>query len=487
MENRPRIFYEIFVRSFADSNGDGIGDLVGIIQKLDYLQELGIEAIWLTPIFQSPSYHKYDCSNYFRIDPEYGDEQDLRTLIYEAAKRNIRIVLDLVLNHTSVNHPWFKEAAKNPESEYREYYFWLTPDEIAHRGIGQRRATDDSGVKNPWHWFPDEKKEKYYGMFSKDMPDLNYNSESLRNDVVEIAKYWLRLGVYGFRLDAAKHLFPFWERVSETHKFWQFFRSELVKDFPDVYLVGEVWDSPEVVAPFFNSFDACFNIDLSYDLKDVLSGQKNYKRILPKLSNTRSLYKQANPNYTDAILLSNHDQNRIASVLKGKIEKLKLAAGLLFTLPGVPYIYYGEEIGMKGRKPDPYIREPFPWNDAGETRWLRKKYNETLDFRKETSHVGTLFYHYKSMIQLRKSYLLLQHPEDFSFTEDDERLLCFTSRSSNEALLVVHNITSKIVVFRPSEEFGSIIYADRLIKMQQTAFEIPPFGTIIFSNKVFKA
>src|SRR5215217_1317585 len=176
----PRVCYEIFVRSFCDSNGDGIGDLNGIISKLDYLADLGIEAIWLTPIHPSPSYHKYDVTDYYAIEPEYGTIYDFRRLLYEAHTRNIEIYLDLIVNHTSTLHPWFTEARKSPDNEFRKFYWWMTPPQIETLGISKRETSDDSQVVYPWH-DNSEDQEKYYGLFYKGMPDLNYHSPALRS------------------------------------------------------------------------------------------------------------------------------------------------------------------------------------------------------------------------------------------------------------------------------------------------------------------
>ena len=189
--NIPRIFYEIFVRSFCDSNRDGIGDLNGITSKLDYLVELGVEGIWLTPFCKSNSYHKYDVIDYKYVDPEYGSMEDLERLIHEAHARGIKVLFDFVINHTSSSHRWFQEAKKGKDNPFRNYYYWMTPEEIKKRGIEKRRETADSQETQPWHWAQKSEEEKYYGLFWSEMPDLNMDNPAVRNEIYEIGSFWL--------------------------------------------------------------------------------------------------------------------------------------------------------------------------------------------------------------------------------------------------------------------------------------------------------
>lgn len=484
---QPRVFYEIFVRSFADSNGDGVGDLKGATAKLDYLAELGIEGLWLTPIFYSPSYHKYDVKDYYRINRGFGTDEDLVELLRTAHQRGIKVILDLVLNHTSSSHHWFQEAVANIHSPYREYYYWLSPEEIEENGIGERRATDDSGVRFPWHWPRGQRSgEKYFGMFWREMPDLNLNSEALKKELIQVARYWLAKGVDGFRLDAAKHLFPFWESTSKTLAFWQTFKNSLQKDFPEVYLVGEVWDSPEVVAPYFESLQANFNIDFSYDLKTILKEGKDTVGLISKLKRAHLSYGQVNPNFIDGTLLSNHDQDRIASVLNGDEQKLKVAANLLFTLPGQPYIYYGEELGLKGKKPDEYIREPMPWGDESQTRWIDQRHNRDFNLSKATSSPESIFHHYKRLISLRKSIPALSQfvGSNLEEVENTNRYLLIFRRNHEEGdVLVFQNLSSKTFEIKKNAGFDQLIFETERCKILETVFHIQPYGLLIVGNQ----
>ncbi|GAB3724103.1 alpha-amylase family glycosyl hydrolase [Spirosoma lituiforme] len=500
------VHYEIFVRSFADSNGDGIGDLNGVTSKLDYLKELGISAIWLMPISPSPTYHKYDVTDYCGIDPEYGTMDDFRRLIAEAHQRGIAVIIDLVLHHTSTQHPWFKEASKGPDNPYWHYYKWLRPDEIKRRKLATRDITADSGEKNPWHsvkgaTYP----EQYYGMFWSGMPDLNFDHRPLREDVFSIARFWLTdVGVDGFRLDAARHLY----RESEepkNHEFWQEFgrvvdeatRNDGPRDngLSGAYTVGEVWTRPERIAPYFRGLKANFNFDLQLMIAEVVRREDDTEDLVEYLTYVHKTFSKVNPAFIDALLLSNHDQNRIGSMLRGNIAHLSVAANLLLTLPGLPYLYYGEEIGMLGMKPDESIREPFLWdiraNDPQRTRWRRGKYSTSQTVRplaQQQADPNSLFSHYKRLIHYRNSHPVL--------TDNLSRLLptgirqkgivAFIRQSSKEngpLVLVVHNLTKKPieVVFSPDEVWcqqiifattpGSSFSGDRVT--------VPEYGCVI--------
>lgn len=476
-----RICYQIFVRSFADSNGDGIGDLQGIIKSLPYLKELGVEGLWLTPIFKSPSYHKYDCTDYYQVDPEYGTEEDLIMLCQQAKRFGIEIILDLVLNHTSDRHPWFRNAARNAESPYRDFYYWKTPTAIKQAGIGQRAATEDSGEKYPWHWPKNKSSHKYYGMFWSGMPDLNLDTPALRQELVQIAKYWLQRGVSGFRLDAAKHLFPSWEPVEKTLNYWKEFRNALEQDFPKVYLVGEVWDAPEKVAPFFEFFDANFNIDLSFQIKRLLKGQISKGLFEAFLKQTYQVYQLRRTDFIDAILLNNHDQDRIGSVLQNDPAKLKLAAKILFTLPGQVYLYYGEELGMLGAKPDEHIREPFPWHDERKTTWLKAKYQAPASPNQQDQDSEAMLRFYKMLIGLRLSVPALATilPNFEIVQEVSLEVLVFVRKHAEGDVLVLINLSDQKQQILLTE---SLQCFRRPIYMEGTEMMIDPYGLMIFGS-----
>lgn len=449
-ERVPQVVYEIFIRSFADSDGDGIGDLNGITAKLDYIAELGADAIWITPILKSPTYHKYDVTDYREIDPECGTMDDFKRLLSEAHRRGIKVIMDLVVNHTSDQHPWFTEAKKGKDNPYREYYNWLTPHKIDSMGIAEREKTGDSWEVKPWHWANPGDEEKYYGLFWGGMPDLNFDNPEVRREIYEIGAYWLKdIGVDGFRLDAAKHIYPDWE-AEKSVAFWVEFQEKMRAAKPDVYLIGEVWASPDKVAPYFKGLEANFNIDAGLAIQEVLRTGHD-AGLVQKLMAGYDAYKRINPDFIDAPILSNHDQTRIGTVVNGDTHKMKLAASLLLSLPGQPYLYYGEEIGMLGDKPDEYIREAFLWQnsakDSYRAQWEKPRFSldgAVKDLATQKEDQGSLFNHYKSMIAYRKKEPALANvtPANVAASKISQSgIVAFIRPWSAGNVLVVHNVT----------------------------------------------
>lgn len=460
------VHYEIFVRSFADSNGDGIGDLNGVTAKLDYLRDLGVSAIWLMPISPSPSYHKYDVTDYYGIDPEYGTMDDFRRLIAEAHRRGIAVIIDLVIHHTSIRHPWFREASQGPDNPYRPYYKWLTPAEIKARNLATRDITADSDERSPWHPVPGATfSERYYGMFWSGMPDLNFDHRPVREEVFAIARYWLNdLGVDGFRLDAARHLYREFEEP-KNHQFWEEFREVVEAAKPGAYTIGEVWTRPDRIAPYYRGLKATFNMDFRLMLEEVVRREDDTEDLIEFLAYVHGAYENVNPLFIDALVLSNHDQNRIGSLLKGNPNHLNVAANLLLTLPGLPYLYYGEEIGMLGLKPDENLREPFLWDtrerDRQRTRWRRGQYSTSRTVRplaiQQQDH-NSLFCHYKRLIAYRNGHPVLN--DNLSRLEPtgirQHGTVSFIRQSDKGGkCLVVHNLTSQPieVVFSSGEDW----------------------------------
>ena len=460
------VHYEIFVRSFADSNGDGIGDLNGVTANLDYLQDLGVSAIWLMPINPSPSYHKYDITDYYGIDPEYGTPDDFRRLVTEAHQRGMAVLIDLVLHHTSIRHPWFREASKGPQNSYWNYYKWLTPEQIRAQKLDVRDATADSGERNPWHTVRGAAyQERYYGMFWSGMPDLNFDHQPVRDEFFTIARYWLNeMGVDGFRLDAARHLYRDIEE-SKNAEFWEEFGREVNAAEPSAYTVGEVWTRPERIAPYFRGLTANFNFDLGLAIEQVVRQEDDTEGLVQFLAHVHNTYAAVNPQFIDALMLSNHDQNRIGSLLKANADRLKVAANLLLTLPGNPYLYYGEEIGMLGLKPDETIREPFLWDirarDRQRTTWRRGRYttSQTIwPLAAQQTDPDSLFSHYKRLIHVRNGHPVLN--DNLSRLEKtgirQRGVIAFVRRSATgQRVLLVHDLTGQPidVLLSPDESW----------------------------------
>lgn len=437
------VFYEIFVRSFYDSDGDGIGDFNGITAQLDYLNDgnpettddLGITGIWLMPIFPSPSYHGYDVTDYKGVNPQYGTMDDFRKLVEEAHKRGIHIIIDFVINHTSSQHPWFQSAVKDKNSPYRDYYIW---------------SETNPGYAGPWGqvvWIPSST-GYYYAMFWDQMPDLNFNTPAVTQEIYDASRFWLKdIGVDGFRIDAARHLVEEGEvqaNAPGTHTWFKGFRTEYKSINPQAMTVGEVWDSTATVATYLqgDELDLAFNFDFADTLLGALQN-----------ANTAALkfvIKYEFPRTQDtlfATFLSNHDQNRVMSALSGDVEKAKIAATILLTFPGVPYIYYGEEIGMSGTKPDEDIRRPMqwtPWDYAGFSTVLpwRSPYSDykTVNVATEFADPQSLFNLYRNLIQLRNFNPALQTGSLQTVDSKHTQIVSYLREDANATYLIVANL-----------------------------------------------
>ncbi len=438
------IMYEIFVQSFADSNGDGIGDFNGMTSKLDYLQDLGIQGIWLMPIGPSPSYHKYDVTDYYGVHPDYGTMDDFKHFVAEAHKRNIKVVMDFVVNHSSSEHPWFLDAKADKNSQYRDYYVWASIDSIQDQ-LSKKEITLDSDNITQWHQ-SGSGNEYYYGFFYGGMPDLNYDNPKVRAEMINAGNFWLKeVGVDGFRLDAAKHIFPD-EQAEKSHAWWIEFGDAMRNVKPDVYLVGEVWGNAELVGPYLKGLPSMFNFDFHHAINDLMRTEKN-NGIIENLINTRGVYGNIQPNYMDAIFVNNHDQNRLISNVDNSLAKNKLAAAILLTLPGTPYIYYGDEIGMLGKKPDEMIREPFLWDyvdkDSLRTKWIEpvnSNDSTVVPLALQIKDSNSTCHFFKAWIGNRNGQQVLLEG-DLKSIDLSDKLLGYVRTLGDDRVVVIHNLT----------------------------------------------
>lgn len=476
------VYYQIFVRSFADGNGDGIGDLQGIISRLDYLVNLGIAGIWLTPIHPSPTYHKYDVIDYYAIDPEIGTMADFQELLAQAHARGIKVIMDLVVNHTSSQHPWFLSAKQGPESEYRDYYIWATPDtDVQRRGPWQQQV-----------WYP-AGNSRYYALFWSEMPDLNFNNPKVREEVKQIAGFWLEQGVDGFRIDAAKHLFEH-DPTQRPWEWWQEFSDYVTSLKPDVYLVGEVWDSTHVVAPYFSAFDSNFNFELAGSILPIVRFGLD-TGLVEKVIDQHTKYQKAVPGRLpiDAPFLSNHDQDRVMSVLGGDWRKAKMAAALLLTLPGNPFIYAGEEIGMQGRGDHEHIREPFKWYDLegpSQTSWRPNLFNTGKwqpSVESQAEDPDSLLNHYRSLIHTRNSEPTLRYGSLIPVDVTNPRTIVFGREWQGKKAFVLHNISgSEQTALIDGVDLGAleVIFANAPYTADteggNLVITLAPYSTLIF-------
>ncbi|HEY3926723.1 MAG TPA: maltose alpha-D-glucosyltransferase [Acidothermaceae bacterium] len=369
------VFYEVLVRGFADSNGDGTGDLKGLVSKLDYLQWLGIDCIWLLPIFQSPLRDGgYDISDYFTILPEFGDLGDFVLLVEEAHKRGMRVIADLVMNHTSDQHPWFQASRSDPTGPYGDYYVWSKTD-TQYRDA---RIIFVDTEKSNWTFDP-VRGEYYWHRFFGHQPDLNFENPAVRDAMIGTLRFWLELGIDGFRLDAVPYLFEEegtnCENLPRTHEYLKRIRKEIDADYPDRVLLAEANQWPADVVEYFGSDDEChmaFHFPLMPRIFMSVRREQRYP-ISEILSQT--------PPIPDGcqwgIFLRNHDEltlemvtdeerdymyseyagdprmkanigirRRLAPLLENSRDQMELFTALLLSLPGSPVLYYGDEIGM---------------------------------------------------------------------------------------------------------------------------------------------
>lgn len=462
----PEIVYEIFVQSFRDSNGDGIGDLQGVISRLDYIKELGATTIWLTPIHPSPSYHKYDVTDYYGIHPDFGTMADFDQLIQEVHKRDMKFILDFVVNHTSALHPWFVAAAASPSSPSRDYYVWKD-ENVVKNEIEKKAATFDSDNLTQWHAV-DESKARYYGFFWKGMPDLNFDNTDVRKEIYKAGKFWIENGIDGFRLDAARHIYPD-DRLDDTRAFWEEFTMTMRAEKADILIVGEVWSDAKTLSTLFAGLPSLFNFELTRLIPAmILSGSS--KAFVDAYVEMQKTYRTAGLPFDDAILLNNHDMNRIRSGLNDHIPMSKLAASVLLTLPGTAYLYYGEEIGMLGRKPDEHIREPFLWGDNNfEKSWIVSQFstgNKVDDLEKQMNDPGSMYHHYKTWIALRKENPSLAFGQPHFIDDAPANILAFTVEDhAGKQILVLHNLADQATEYTINKE-ATCLYPVQRIKVQ---------------------
>lgn len=443
-----RVFYQVFVGSFSDSNGDGTGDLRGLINRLDYLNDgdpdsgksLGIEGIWLSPIFLSPSYHKYDTMNYYGVDHRFGTEEDLKELIQLCHDRGVKIILDLVINHTSKQNPWFTyftqaRQSGDQENKYYDYYTYVE-DPIANRTFQELPGTDG-----------------YYECnFSGDMPELNYDNEAVRQEMLSVAKYYLDMGVDGFRFDAAKYIY--FGEESKNIQFWNWYMSELRAIKPDVYAVAEVWDADAVTIPYFSALN-CFNFTGAQQSGQIAKAARGGKvgTLMAYMDQYIKRIKEQNASAMPAMFITNHDMDRAAGFLQVYNGQAQMAANLAILMPGSTFIYYGEEIGMKGSRgasnTDANRRLAMLWGDEDTVRdpvgayYAGEQDNGTV--ADQLSQPDSLYNHYKKVIAIRKA-----NPEIASGTFTPLSGLGseaggFLSTADGKSVAVIHNTSTEPV------------------------------------------
>ncbi len=446
--------YEIFVRSFYDSNDDGIGDLRGVKEKLPYLADMGYKSLWLMPIFPSGSYHGYDVLDYYTVNSDFGTLDDFDALVAEADKYNIDIILDMVFNHCSINNSYFQEsiadykAGKTGDDSKADWFNYGSGGEHTYQGI------------------------KYESKFDASMPDFNLDSKGVRSEIENIIKFWIGHGVKGFRLDAV--LYYYYMNVDKNVEFLDFLQDTAHKYDEDFYMVGEAWASDGAIYSYFKSkCDSFFSFSVASggnaNLINCLKGHGRCSNLASSIQNTESVRKKYNPNSYTSYFLSNHDQDRISKYFTDKDTDIldentyKSACSFYSLLPGNSYTYYGEEIALKGtRKTNPddqndvRRRLPMIWSESnkkGECSFPDPANSQLADNDqvskgaedlKETPF--SLLNHYKMMIHLRNKYSWIKEAtfENIvsALNTEENSAMAYSLEFGENKIIVVHNFSN---------------------------------------------
>lgn len=525
------IIYHIYVRSFYDSNNDGIGDIQGVIQKLDYLSKLGIHAILLSPVFESPMIDfGYDVSDYRKISPDYGTMEDMGNLIMKAHHHGIKVIIDMVLNHTSEQHPWFLESRSSLDNPKRNWYIWKD----GRNGKCPNNWTSAVGTAA---WSFDEKTKQYYlHSFFKEQPDLNWRNEEMIDAMFGEVKFWLDMGIDGFRLDVINFIAkdkkfrnnpvfmgiklfqtPRYNRNRpRSFKIIKKLR-KLVESYGNKILIGEIY----VMPPGNSAIVACYldneenkGLHLAFDFSLIFKrwSAKSYYSCM------NNVYQQLSASGWPCIVLSNHDLSRSYNrffVGNNKIDKAKIAAVFLFTVKGTPFIYYGEEMGMSngdigkneikdplGKKFWPFYkgrdkaRTPMQWNSeifAGFSKvkpWLPVNGDYLLkNVELQKTQENSIFNVFKTLIQLRNESMVLQQGDWQVYKKGNDGILSYYRTLDNERLLIVLNFKNAVKNLTLDKNYSyEIIFTIKQtdVLIQNNKIKVAPLNAIIYKLNPIK-
>ncbi|HEY6186667.1 MAG TPA: maltose alpha-D-glucosyltransferase [Pyrinomonadaceae bacterium] len=484
---RDAVFYEVYVRGFYDSNADGIGDFRGLTEKLDYLQWLGIDCIWLLPMYASPLKDGgYDISDYYEMLPEYGTLDDFKTFLDAAHARGIRVIADLVINHTSDQHPWFQEARRSPTSAKRDWYVWSNTDQ---KYTDARIIFTDTERSN-WSW-DDEAQAFYWHRFFHHQPDLNYDNEEVQQAMLDAVSFWLDLGVDGFRVDAVPYLFERegtnCENLPETHAFLKRMRAHVDLHYPNCLLLAEANQWPEDVVEYFGQGDE-FHMNYHFPIMPRLFmalRQEDRRPIVEILERTPPIPE----NCQWGMFLRNHDEltlemvtdeerdylyneyakdkrmrlnvgirRRLAPLLDNSRRRIELLHGLLFSLPGSPFLYYGDEIGMGdniylGDRDG--VRTPMQWSADRNAGFSRADFAQlyfpvimdsvygyqSVNVEAQQRYSTSLLHWMRQMIHLRKSHHVFGRGSMRFIKPENRKIFAFTRTLGEDVMLCVFNLS----------------------------------------------
>jgi alpha-amylase len=346
------LFYHVWLSSFNDSDGDGTGDIKGVTDKLDYIADLGCKGIWLSPFFEcdykGENMHGYDAVDFYSVNPRIGTLDDLKELLSESHERNIRVIFDLPMNHTSYQHPWFIDSKRG--GKYKDWYVWN------HKpGEGWQIIWNEDRAKVTWHKHDES---NYYGVFSKYMPDLNFTNQEVRDEMVKILTYWLDMGFDGVRIDGARYIYEDGPDkiydTERTHCIFKVLRKEIFDRYQDAgyakFLIAEAWADKDIIKEYYgkgDEFHSCFNFPLASVIPDLINNKKDGEEKFNKI--IKYQIRNYPDKYIGGVFLTNHDLagDRVGTAFKGNVKKIALSYALQIFLPGTPFIYYGNELGME--------------------------------------------------------------------------------------------------------------------------------------------
>ena len=504
------VVYQIYPRSFMDSNNDGVGDIKGIIEKLDYLKELGIDVIWLSPVYKSPNDDNgYDISDYEDIMDEFGTMQDFDELLNQAHQRNIKILMDLVVNHSSDEHKWFIEAKKSENNPYRDYYMWADPKD------GKEPNNWESFFSGSAWQYDEESKQYYLHLFTKKQPDLNWENENMRKDIYSMMKFWLDKGVDGFRMDVCNlyskdtNIPDIAENGAEglyingpkVHDYFKEMNKEVFSKY-DIMTVGETPGvNPEHARAYVGEDRDELNMLFHFELMDLPNQSDKFYKKPYKLTDVKNIFMKWYDGLHNvgwnSLFMNNHDQPRMVSRFGNdkqyRVESAKMLATLIHTFSGTPYIYQGEEIGMtnvgfedindyrdvetlnyynekiKNEDKEDVIkriiptsrdnaRTPMQWDDslnAGFTKgnpWINVNPNyKQINVKKSVEDKDSIFHYYKSLIKLRHESETIVYGDVELIYPENENIFAYRRNLNDENIIIVLNFYENNVNFKIPE------------------------------------
>ncbi len=514
------VFYELYVRAFADSNGDGHGDLAGLRRKLDYLQWLGVDCVWLLPINPSPLKDDgYDVASYYGIHPTYGLMEDFKLTIDEIHRRGMRVMMDFVVNHTSDQHPWFQEARRSKDSPLRDYYVW-SPTDQKYQGV----PIIFPGFETSNWEYDATTGEYYWHRFYKEQPDLNYDNPAVQQEMVNAAKFWLSMGLDGFRVDAVPYLVEregtLCENLPETHEWIKSLRAMAKEVNPEAVLLAEACLQPDELIPYFgdnDEFQMCFHFPLMPRLYLALA-TSDRTSVVDVLDNTPELSAEnqwgtflRNHDELNLWLVSENERNflwdhyaplpeqriftgirrRLAPLMNNDRRKIELMHSMLFTLPGSPVLYYGDEIGMTDNvalSDRNGVRTAMQWNDEANGGFSSASSEElyapvnpdykTVNVAALKADPESMLYRVREMIHARKELPVLGTGALTWFRELPVQVMGFTREKDGVKLTALHNLSENSVQVTLPEVAGWTDLFTKTTVQETGSIELPPYGYV---------